>query len=91
MNKPELVSAVAEKAKITKKSAAAAVDALFETITESLKRGDKVQIVGFGTFEVRSRNARMGHDPRTGKEIKIAASKSPVFKSGKSLKDAVNK
>ena len=79
MNKLELVSAVAEKANITKKSAAAAVDALFETITKSLKKGDKVQIVGFGTFEVRSRNARKGHDPRTGKEIKIAASKSPVF------------
>lgn len=91
MNKPELVSAVAVKAKITKKSAAAAVDALFETITMSLKKGDKVQIVGFGTLEVRSRNARKGHDPRTGEEIKIAASKSPVFKSGKSLKDAVNK
>lgn len=90
MNKSELISEVAAKVGITKKSAAAAVDGFFEAITEELKKGEKVQLVGFGTFEVRVRGARTGHDPRTGKEIKIAASTSPVFKAGKALKDAVS-
>lgn len=90
MNKTELISEVAAKVGITKKSAAAAVEGFFEAITEELKKGEKVQLVGFGTFEVRTRGARTGHDPRTGKEIQIAASKSPAFKAGKVLKGAVN-
>ncbi len=91
MNKSELIAEVAAKAEITKKDADAAVSAVIETITEALQKGDKVQLVGFGTFEVRSRGARTGRDPRTGKEIKIAASKAPAFKVGKALKDTVNK
>ncbi len=91
MNKSELIAEVASKAEITKKDADAAVNAVIDSITESLKKGDKVQLVGFGTFEVRTRGARTGRDPRTGKEIKIAASKAPAFKAGKALKDTVNK
>lgn len=90
MNKSELIAAVATKAEITKKDADAAVNAVIEAVTEALKDGDKVQLVGFGTFEVRQRGARTGRDPRTNKEIKIPASKAPAFKAGKALKDTVN-
>ena len=87
MNKADLVSALAEKTGATKKAA----DALTETITDALKKGEKITLVGFGSFEVKKRAARKGRNPQTGEEIKIAASKAPVFKAGKSLKDAVNK
>lgn len=90
MNKSELISEVAAKAEITKKDADAAVNAVLSVITDALKAGDKVQLVGFGTFEVRERSARIGRDPRTNKEIKIPASKAPAFKAGKALKDTVN-
>lgn len=90
MNKSELIASVATKAEITKKDADAAVNAVIDAITETLKDGDKVQLVGFGTFEVRTRGARTGRDPRTNKEIKIPASKAPAFKAGKALKDTVN-
>ena len=89
MNKTELIAEVAAKAEITKKDADAAVTAVIDAITESLQKGDKVQLVGFGTFEVRERGARTGRDPRTNQEIQIPASKSPVFKAGKALKDSV--
>jgi len=91
MNKSELIAGVATKAGITKKDADAAVNAVIEEITEALKGGEKVQLVGFGTFEVRARGARVGRDPRTNKEIQIPASKAPAFKAGKALKDSVNK
>lgn len=91
MNKAELVASVAEKAEMTKKDAEKAVNALFAAIEEALAKGDKVQLVGFGTFEVRERAARVGRNPRTGEEITIAATKVPVFKPGKALKDAVIK
>ncbi len=91
MNKSELIAEVASKAEITKKDADAAVNAVVEAVTDALKKGDKVQLVGFGTFEVRSRSARTGRDPRTGNLIHIAASKAPAFKAGKALKDSVNK
>lgn len=90
MNKSELIAEVAAKAEITKKDADAAVNAAITAITEALKAGDRVQLVGFGTFEVRERGARVGRDPRTNKEIKIPASKAPAFKAGKALKDTVN-
>lgn len=90
MNKSELIAEVAAKADLTKKDADAAVNAAIETITETLKQGDKVQLVGFGTFEVRQRGARAGRDPRTNQAIKIPASKAPAFKAGKALKDTVN-
>ncbi len=90
MNKSELIAEVAAKAEITKKDADAAVTAVIDAITESLKKGDKVQLVGFGTFEVRERGARTGRDPRTNQEIEIPASKAPAFKAGKALKDTVN-
>ena len=90
MNKSELIAEVATKAEITKKDAEAAVTAVIDAITESLKKGDKVQLVGFGTFEVRERGARTGRDPRTNQEIQIPASKAPAFKAGKALKDTVN-
>ncbi len=90
MNKSELIAKVAEKAEITKKEAETAVAAVIDSITDALKEGDKVQLVGFGTFEVRERGARTGRDPRTNKEIKIPASKAPAFKAGKALKDTVN-
>lgn len=89
MNKTDLVNKVAEQGELTKKDAAKAVDALFETITNSLKNGDKIQLIGFGNFEVRERAARKGRNPQTGQEIEIAASKLPAFTPGKSLKDAV--
>ncbi len=90
MNKTELTAAVAEAAGISKKDAAASVDAFVATVTDALKKGDKVSLVGFGTFEVGERAARTGRNPQTGKAIKIKASKSPKFKAGKALKDAVN-
>lgn len=89
MNKTELVSAVAEKSEISKKDAAKAVDAVFASIEEALAKGDKVQLIGFGTFEVRERAARKGRNPQTGDEIEIPASKVPAFKPGKALKEAV--
>ena len=89
MNKTELINAVAEKSELTKKDATKAVDALFDTITDTLKNNDKVQLIGFGTFEVRERAARKGRNPQTGEEIEIKASKQPAFKAGKALKDAV--
>lgn len=88
-NKAQLVEKVAEKTNLTKKDVTAAVEALFETIEETLASGDKVQVIGFGTFEVRDRAARKGRNPQTGKEIEIPASKVPAFKAGKALKDAV--
>ena len=91
MNKAELVDAVAAKTGATKKDTEATVKAFVEAVTAALKKGDKVQLIGFGSFEVRKRAARKGRNPQTGEEIKIAASKSPVFKAGKALKDAVNK
>ena len=91
MNKTELIASVAEKADMTKKDAEKAVNAVFTAIEEALTRGDKVQVIGFGTFEVRVREERKGRNPQTGKEIVIPASKSPIFKAGKSLKDNVNK
>ena len=89
MNKAELVTSVAEKAEITKKDASAAIDAVFDTITDSLVNNDKVQLVGFGTFEVRERSERTGKNPRTGEKIIIPAAKVPAFKAGKALKDKV--
>lgn len=91
MTKVDLIAKVAAEAELTKKDAEKAVSAVFDGITESLKAGDKVTLVGFGTFETRNRPARKGHDPRTGKEIDIAASVAPAFKPGKALKDAVAK
>ncbi len=89
MNKTELVAKVADKAGISKKDADKAVAAVFDSIVASLKKGDKVALVGFGTFEVRKRAARNGINPLTKQPIKIAASKNPVFKAGKAFKDAV--
>ena len=89
MNKPELVELVVEKAGITKKDSEKAVTAILEGITDTLAKGDKVQLVGFGTFEVRHRKAREGRNPSTGEAIKIAAQKVPAFKAGKALKDMV--
>ena len=91
MNKAELVAAVAAKTGDTKKAAEASVDAVVSAIKESLKKGEKVQLVGFGSFEVRKRAARKGRNPQTKEEIKIPASKAPVFKAGKQLKELVNK
>ena len=91
MNKTELIAAVANAAEISKKDAEKAVAATFDTIVNAIANGDKVQLVGFGTFEQRQRNARTGVDPRTGNKIEIAASKVPAFKAGKAFKDAVNK
>lgn len=90
MNKTELVAAIADSTKLSKKDAEAALTAMTETITKALKKGDKVQLVGFGTFEVSKRAARQGRNPQTGATMKIAASKAPKFKAGKALKDAVN-
>ena len=90
MNKAELIDAVASSADLSKSSATEAVDAVVDTITESLRNGDSVTLVGFGTFEVRDRAARTGRNPQTGAEIQIKASKAPAFKAGKALKDAVN-
>ena len=91
MNKMELVAKVAEKSELTKKDAEKALAAVLESIEECLIAGEKAQIIGFGTFEVKERAARTGRNPQTGGEIKIPASKNPVFKAGKALKDAVNK
>lgn len=91
MNKAELVSAVAEKAALSKKDAEAAVKAFTDVIAEELQKGEKIQLVGFGTFEVAQREARTGRNPQTKEEITIPASKSPKFKAGKALKDLVNK
>ena len=90
MNKTELVAAVAQKAELSKKDAEKAVAAVTAAITDALCAGDKVQLVGFGTFEVRERAAREGRNPQTGETMKIAASKAPKFKAGKALKDMVN-
>ncbi|MDN6043372.1 MAG: HU family DNA-binding protein [Lactobacillus sp.] len=88
-NKAELVSEIASKTTLTKKDIAATVDALFESIQDDLAKGEKVQLIGFGTFEVRQRAARKGRNPQTGAEIEIPASEVPAFKPGKALKDAV--
>lgn len=89
MTKVELIQAVSERTEMTKKDTAAVVDAVFEEITKALSRGERVQIVGFGTFEVRERAARRGRNPQTGEELNIAARRTPAFKAGKLLKDAV--
>jgi DNA-binding protein HU-beta len=91
MNKTELVAAVAAKAEISKKDADKAVAAVIDAITDALVAGDKVQLVGFGTFEVRARGERTGRNPRTKETITIPASKQPAFKAGKALKDVVDK
>lgn len=90
MNKADLIAAIAAKTGDTKKVAEASVNAFVDVVTETLKKGDKVQLVGFGSFEVRKRAARKGRNPQTKEEIKIPASKAPVFKAGKALKDLVN-
>ncbi|MFD6442973.1 HU family DNA-binding protein [Peribacillus simplex] len=89
MNKTDLVNTVATQAELTKGDAKKAVDALFETISNTLAKEERIQLVGFGTFEVRDRAARTGRNPQTGEEIQIAASKVPAFKPGKELKEAV--
>ncbi|MGE4275863.1 MAG: HU family DNA-binding protein [Lawsonibacter sp.] len=89
MNKTELIAAVAEKAELSKKDAEAAVSAAIETITAALTQDEKVQLVGFGSFEVKARAERVGRNPKTKETIQIPASKTPVFKAGKALKDAV--
>lgn len=91
MNKTELIHATAEKTGLSKKDTEKTVNAILDTITETLKSGDKVQVVGFGVFDVKFREARMGHNPRTKEPIKIPASRAPQFKAGKALKDAVAK
>ncbi|WP_026507696.1 HU family DNA-binding protein [Butyrivibrio sp. MC2013] len=91
MNKSELVDAIAKETGLSKKDSDAAVKAFVDTVTKALKKKDKVQLVGFGTFETAKRAARTGRNPQTGKEIKISASVAPKFKAGKALKDAVNK
>ena len=91
MNKTELIAAVAEKADLSKKDAEAAITAAVETITGALIEGEKVQLVGFGSFEVKTRAARVGRNPKTGEEIPISEARLPVFKAGKALKDAVAK
>ena len=90
MNKKELIAAVAEKAGITKEDAKKAVEAFTEVVADALKAGEKISLVGFGTFEVSERPARTGRNPMTGEEIEIAASKAPKFKAGKALKDSIN-
>ena len=90
MNKSELIDAIAESADIPKAAAGRALDAMVDSITGALKKGDQVALVGFGTFAVKERAARTGRNPRTGETINIAASKNPAFKAGKALKDAVN-
>lgn len=89
MNKTELIDAIVAGAELSKKDAKAALEATLDAISESLKKGDAVQLIGFGTFKVNERNARTGRNPRTGEEIKIAASKVPAFVAGKALKDLV--
>lgn len=91
MNKAELINAVAEKAELSKKDSEAAINAAIDVITAALADGDKVQLVGFGAFEVKARAARIGRNPKTKESIEIPASKVPVFKAGKALKDVVAK
>ncbi len=91
MNKAELITSMAEKSKLTKKDAELALKALIESVEETLEKGEKVQLVGFGTFETRQRAAREGRNPRTKEVIKIPATTVPVFKAGKEFKDKVNK
>ena len=91
MNKAELINATAEKAGLSKKDTEAAIAAVISVMTEALAEGEKIQLVGFGAFEVKSRAERIGRNPKTKEEIKIPASKTPVFKAGKALKDAVAK
>lgn len=90
MNKTELIAAVADNAELSKKDAERALKAFVDVVTSELKRGEKVQVVGFGTFEVSERSAREGRNPQTGETMKIAACKAPKFKAGKALKDAIN-
>ena len=90
MNKTELIAAVAERAELSKKDAEAAITATIDAITEALHQGEKVQLVGFGSFEVKNRAERMGRNPQTKEPIPIPASKAPVIKAGKALKDAVS-
>ena len=90
MNKTELIAAIAEKTELSKKDAEKALKAFTDVVAEELKKGEKIQLVGFGTFEVSERAARTGRNPQTGAEMKIAASKAPKFKAGKALKDSVN-
>ncbi|OIN09064.1 DNA-binding protein HU [Oceanisphaera psychrotolerans] len=90
MNKSQLIDKIADGADITKAAAGRALDAFVDSVTESLKEGDQVSLVGFGTFAVRERAARTGRNPQTGAAIEIAAAKTPAFKAGKALKDAVN-
>lgn len=89
MNKSELIDQVAARSNLSKKDALAAVDAIFESIENALANGEKVQIVGFGSFEVRERSARTGRNPQTGEELRISARKVPVFRPGKALKESV--
>jgi len=91
MNKAELIAVVAEKAGLSKKDTEKAVNSLVDAITESLQAGEKVQLVGFGVFEVKNRAARMGRNPKTKEQIDIPASSAPVFKAGKAFKDAIDK
>ena len=90
MNKADLVAAMAEKAGVSKKDAEASLKAFTDVVAEELKKGEKIQLVGFGTFEVSERAARTGRNPQTGAEMTIAASKAPKFKAGKALKDSIN-
>ncbi len=91
MNKKDLITAIAEESGMTKKDVATVVDATFNKITAAMVAGDKVQLMGFGTFETRERGERTGKNPHTGETVTIAACKAPAFKAGKALKDAVNK
>ena len=91
MNKADLIAKIAEEAELSKKSAEAALNAFVGAVEAALKKGEKVQLVGFGSFEVRKRAARKGRNPQTKEEIKIPASKAPVFRAGKALKDLVNR
>lgn len=90
MNKSELIDAIAERSELSKVDAGKALNAFIDSVSEAMKRGDNVVLVGFGTFEVKERAARKGRNPKTGEEIQIAASKSVGFKAGKTLKDSVN-
>jgi len=91
MNKADLISSMAEKGALSKKDAEKALNAFLESVQDALAKGEKVQIIGFGSFEVRKRAARKGRNPQTKKEIEIPASNAPIFKAGKALKDALNK
>jgi DNA-binding protein HU-beta len=90
MNKAELIDAVADRARLSKAAASKALDATFDAIGRALRKGDRVALVGFGTFVVRKRAARVGRNPKTGAQIRIAAAKTAAFKAGKALKDSVN-